>query len=665
MTNYVEWKSELSLEQVYQQGETFQYPEVYNNGVLYLSTLNDEAGRLAVKYISGDHDSECDRSKAIVTPQRFNIRSKINEYGGKAYWVYGNSIYFVNKSDQRIYQQKLIGTDHQQWVHCEPIAITPESNERTQHFAEFTPLSNDHSSFVMIAESEMADHSSENIHQICGLSLSKEGNQLVALVQGADFYNNLVVDQTNKRLAWVQWNHPNMPWDSNQLWVAEYEQGATGLSVHNRMQIELDPSASFNQLHFAHNGRLFFSVDFAGRDNESVDNFWNIRCFDFKDGKVRHVTKEHKEFGYPHWQYGDRRITQFDNNHLLTVGSTPNYDDLYLIEQNSLKVSKLEIKGLKNSTIQSLSSNCRGLAGFVFLPHDNHQSIVTVNIQLEMTRWLFNTNSIDQSDVSVAQHFSYQTKDESEAFAYYYPPKNRLYESDSIPPLIVMVHGGPTSRAYAHFDIAKQFWTNRGFALLDVNHRGSSGYGRVYRDALYGEWGEIDCADIIDAIRFLIKENKADANSVCIRGKSAGGYAVLRALTEFPKMFKSGACYYGIGNLATLAQTTHKFEKFYTDRLIGEKYDSDAANKQSSLFFQRSPSHNMHKVRSEMILFQGLQDKVVPPSVAQEVIKKLTKAGIEYSYVEYPNEGHGFRQVTNNMDALAKELAFYQRALST
>ena len=228
-----------------------------------------------------------------------------------------------------------------------------------------------------------------------------------------------------------------------------------------------------------------------------------------------------------------------------------------------------------------------------------------------------------------------------------------------------MVHGGPTSRAYAHFDIAKQFWTNRGFALLDVNHRGSSGYGRAYRDALYGEWGEIDCTDIIDAIRFLIKENKADANSVCIRGKSAGGYAVLRALTEFPKMFKSGACYYGIGNLATLAQTTHKFEKFYTDRLIGEKYDSDAANKQSSLFFQRSPSHNMHKVRSEMILFQGLQDKVVPPSVAQEVIKKLTKAGIEYSYVEYPNEGHGFRQVTNNMDALAKELAFYQRALST
>jgi len=211
--------------------------------------------------------------------------------------------------------------------------------------------------------------------------------------------------------------------------------------------------------------------------------------------------------------------------------------------------------------------------------------------------------------------------------------------------------------------IQKQFWTSRGFALFDVNHRGSSGYGRAYRDALYTQWGELDCTDVIDGIDHLVQLGNVDPERICIRGKSAGGYAVLRALTEYPDIFKVGACYYRIGNLATLADTTHKFEKHYTDRLIGESYNASYAQTAESNFYSRSPIHKVSQLKSAMIVFQGSLDKVVPPKVAHEVIEVLKQAQIDHEYVEYDDEAHGFRQVNNNIDAWTKELAFYRRIL--
>jgi len=199
--------------------------------------------------------------------------------------------------------------------------------------------------------------------------------------------------------------------------------------------------------------------------------------------------------------------------------------------------------------------------------------------------------------------------------------------------------------------------------MASINHRGSSGYGRQFRDSLYGEWGEGDASDIVDGILYLIEQKKVDPSRVCIRGKSAGGYAVLRALTEYPEVFRVGACYYGIGNLLTLAESTHKFEKHYTDRLIDEVFDAIFATSLESKFYQRSPINKMSQLKSAMILFQGSLDRVVPPSVAQEVVEVLKSAGIDHDYVEYPNEAHGFKRLENNIDAWQKELQFYQRIL--
>ncbi len=268
-------------------------------------------------------------------------------------------------------------------------------------------------------------------------------------------------------------------------------------------------------------------------------------------------------------------------------------------------------------------------------------------------------------DISVAEPICYPTRNGGNAFAYFYTPKNSRYQgpSDARPPLLVMVHGGPTSRCAHTFDVTKQYWTTIGFAVLDVNHRGSTGHGRVYRQSLLGHWGEYDVTDIVDGIEYLKQRDLIDPHKVCIRGRSAGGYTVLQALTQFPNYFNVGACYFGIGNLVTLAETTHKFELHYTDGLIGEVFDRQHARRRDSLYYQRSPIHYVHRLDSPMIVFQGLDDKVVPPSVSRELVAALKERDIAHEYVEYPGEGHGFRSSKTNIDALTRETHFYIQIL--
>jgi dipeptidyl aminopeptidase/acylaminoacyl peptidase len=226
-----------------------------------------------------------------------------------------------------------------------------------------------------------------------------------------------------------------------------------------------------------------------------------------------------------------------------------------------------------------------------------------------------------------------------------------------------MVHGGPTARTVPVLDPARQYWTTLGFAVLDLNYRGSSGYGRRYRQSLLGHWGEMDVEDIIDGIDYLIQQDRVDPGQVCIRGRSAGGYAVLRALTCYPDRFHAGACYFGIGNLVTLARTTHKFESRYIDRLLGEKFDPERALQPDSLFYRRSPVHYMDRLRSPVIVFQGKDDKVVPPKLSREIVRVLQLHNVAHEYVEYEGEGHGFRQTDTNVDALSRETAFFLKIL--
>lgn len=655
MSDFLGWQSDLSLEMVFSGSESVSYPQFWHKGLIYLSVLKSETGRSVVMYREGD------RHKCL-TPAPFSVRTRLSEYGGKPFWLQHGCLYFSNDVDQCIYCQKL-DQDIAGW----PQRITPRPNDSARqmyvNLVRVTPKF-----MLAIMEQTSTIPGQDNATSLVAINLQEAADNAVSkLLEGDDFYSNLSFDNKHLRISWVQWNHPDMPWNGTELWVAELAIEAKSIAIINARRIALDDTASICQVYFANNGRLFFSADFFARETDSTENYWNIYAVDFtaREPKVLSVTSEYMEFGYPHWQHGDARIAQFDEETLLTFGSSAIEDVLVRINQDSLQVEKLQPEHEK-FTYQNLFADGRGRAAVIRMSEVSPPSIAVMTTEQRTFRAVACPAVVLQpADVSIASHLEYQTVAGDSAYGFYYPATNAKYsvKSGQLPPLIVMVHGGPTARAYGFFDLRKQFWTQRGFAIFDVNHHGSNGYGRAYRDALYGRWGELDTRDVFDGIQYLIEHRLADPRRICIRGKSAGGYAVLCALTQYPDVFRAGASYYGIGNLATLAETTHKFEKHYADRLIGEDYHAATAGLVESAFYRRSPINALEKLRSSMIIFQGLQDEVVPPAVAHEIIAVLKKFGLGYSYVEYADEGHGFRQLANNIDAWSKELEFYRKNL--
>jgi len=666
MQDFLEWQSRLSLEDVFSSQEQLSYPSfikyssvesstIANDEYLILTSLAHEKGRQVLCHCLGD-DSK------IITPAPYSLRTKINEYGGKPYWLFDNTLIFCNQADQCLYRQRFNGSEFDQ---PQRISARPQGGN-TYMYSDVHYLGDD--LFLAIVEyHEVAKGGAENTCFIAVLDAALPDQAPRPLVTGADFYSNLVAS-TDQSIAWVEWNHPAMPWDDNKLCVAQFDRASQTIDniqqVHARHELN---GASHCQLAFSEDDVLYFSVDFA--DASGADNYWNIYAYQANrisvvDGADQ-ITKQHQEFGYPHWQYGDSRIVCLENGDMLAIGSDAKGDQLYLIKADS---SECSLVYDNQSTLQHLCSDGAGNAMALETGMQSRQSLLKFNLHNgALKKTIIRRSKPYHLPVSTALEVTYPCRDGGKAHGFYYPPVNHDGEqaaSDVKPPLLVMVHGGPTARAYGHFDIQKQFWCANGFAVFDVNHRGSSGYGREYRDALYGLWGERDTADIVDGIHWLVAEGLADTARVCIRGKSAGGYAVLRALTEYPDIFKAGACYYGIGNLATLAEITHKFEKYYTDRLINEAYEAANAKRNSSQYFLRSPINKIDQIKSAMIIFQGTEDKVVPPSVAHEVVQQLAAKHIPHDYIEYPEEGHGFRQVKNNIDAWSRELNFYRNTIN-
>ena len=658
------------METVFEGAPSLAYPQAFADGYIYLGVDKGIKTRTVIKY-------ECGGKTLHVTPDPFSLRSSICEYGGKSFWINGNSLVFVNQADQCLYMQDICESISQA-SSPSPHRVSPLPNDNESYrYADLCFIS---SELVLAVVEQDQDDNSASESFIGLLNLSLPDSPPIQLSGDSDFHSNLCFDLNSNTLAWVQWNHPNMPWDTTQLMLADIDLSklASGeVSLSNAREVNLGSPASVCQLIFANNGILFFSADFANREQLTPANYWNIYAIpNIESGDFIAVSECLKEFGYPHWQYGNARIVQLDDSRLLTIASSELGDEVFLIDQDSLKMHSV---GDTDCGFENLSSNGAGQAMCLMLSQNKLPQLASFDCAMIDSRPKPSSNPfialgpqrslMDDAHISLSQHFEYSCADGEIAYGYYYPPTNPAYtqggeDSQQSPPLLVMVHGGPTARSYGYFDIQKQFWTQRGFAIFDVNHTGSSGYGRKYRDALYGKWGVKDCQDIVDGVAYLVSKAKADSNRVCIRGKSAGGYAVLRALTEFPQVFSAGACYYGIGNLVTLAETTHKFEKYYTDRLIDEPYDSVQALTQQSKFYQRSPINKLDQLASAMIVFQGGMDKVVPPSVAHEVIETLKALNLGHSYVEYPDEGHGFRNSENNIDAWTKELDFYHVCLA-
>ena len=642
---YGSWTGLFDIKALFERPATPAYPVRHDGRIYWLEARPGEGGRAVLMRREESGAEHC------LTPDAFSLRSAVHEYGGCPYTIHGDACYFINAVDQRVYRQFLEGAP-------EPVPVTPRYGVGNQRRYIDLCVTDDDRNLVFVMEREVPSSENENLLATVRLEPGVVREPRV-LHQGHDFYANPVLDAAHRRIAWLQWDHPDMPWDESSVMIASYTQDSEGLHLHDVESVLGAPETSVCQLGFDDNGDLLLVADGESAPGKN-GNFWNL--FRYHDGEFTQLTFDDKEYGAPHWVFGDRRYAVLED-HILAVCTGPDGDELVVVDKHGGGVRVVETDAVD---IRQLSRAGANDAMMITAGRDrspgmmmwHHDRLVPVKGVKEL---------LPADAVSRPWAIRFPTGSGRVAHAYFYPPCNPHYRAPAgeAPPLVVMVHGGPTARCSNALDLTRQYWTGIGFAVLDVNYRGSTGYGRAYRQSLLGRWGRDDTEDVVKGVEHVARRGWVDGKHVFIRGRSAGGYAVLSALTRYPAVFAAGACYYGIGNLVTLAQITHKFEGRYTDRLIGEVYRPEAAANPHSRFYTRSPIRFLSALRCPVIVFQGLEDKVVPPPVSREIAQALEYQGLHYEYVEYPGEGHGFRSSEANIDSLERETDFFRKVLGS
>ncbi|MCB1022113.1 MAG: S9 family peptidase [Acidobacteria bacterium] len=611
------WKSPITSDRIV--AESIRLTDVALDGddIYWLEGRPAEKGRSVLVRRSPDGATQ------DVTPAPFNVRTRVHEYGGGAFLVSGSTVYFSNDPDGRLYRQS---------VGNEPQALTPEGPFR---YADIV-LDAQRKRLLCIREDHSAEGEPRN--EIVAVALDK--GTVTPLVSGADFYSNPRVSPDGKTLAWIEWNHPNMPWDATSLYTAPLS-----TKVGKPKKIAGGKDESVIQPEWSPGGALYFLSDRNG--------WWNLHRAG-ASGKPECVLAKQAEFGYPPWVFGWRTYALASDETAFCAYHTP----------DGWNLGKLDLKGKKLSPIRCPYKDISHLAAdaerLLFLggAPDSPDAVAlrkgTKLLELQ-------TSSPPDPDlqryVSVPEAIEFPTDahpPDDLAHAFYYPPFNPDFQApdDERPPLIVISHGGPTAQASPALDWRKQYWTSRGFAVVDVNYGGSSGFGRAYRERLAGQWGLVDVDDCCNVARHLVSEDRADPDRLIIRGGSAGGYTTLAALA-MRGVFDAGASYYGVSDLAALAKDTHKFESRYLDKLVGPYPEKE------DIYQERSPIYHADGLNAPVIFFQGSEDKVVPLEQAEKMVEALRAKGLLVGYLLFDGEQHGFRQAENIKRALDAELYFY------
>ena len=616
------------------------YPCYCEGSLVWQESLAHEGGRVALMRKAPDGEEIC------ITPKGFKVGSKVHEYGGKCFVIRGNVVYFNNDDDGQIYRQSVFES-------TQPQSIVDVDDNHNSAFADFEVFD---SGRKMLAVREKRHQDRENVNSICWLSLDSQHSEVHDLVCDADFVARPCVSPDGSKLAWMEWNHPDMPWDCSVIKLGDLHYGADTVQVENIRLIAGGAERSVCQPGFLSNGMLCFAMD-SDADISSFENYWNLHLWSADTGVVP-LTRDCAEYGEPHWNFGSSRWVEYAPGSILAVRTRDAGEELVRLNFQG-EINKVD--AAPRNRFQHLSkndeANARHSVILVAGSPASESEIYGYNHELSIIEPLHERAVfLARDQISEGRSIWFKTRDGDRAHAFLYEPVNRSEAQPS--PLMVLVHGGPTARTHSVLSPEIQYWTSRGFAVIDVNHRGSSGFGRAFRQQLRGEWGVIDVNDIDDAIEYAIQEGIAAREKVCIRGKSAGGYVVLRMLTEYPQRIAVGVSYYGIGNLITLADLTHKFESRYLDSLLGEAYHPEQAKVKQSVYQTRSPAHYFKRIESALILFQGLKDAIVPPQISREIVDELCNKNIPLEYYEYEKEGHGFRDTENKIDALNRETNF-------
>jgi dipeptidyl aminopeptidase/acylaminoacyl peptidase len=603
-----------------------------------------------------------------VTPAGTNVRTRVHEYGGGACLVSGGVVYYSEFSDQRIY--RLAPGEP-------PRPLTPEGKWR---YADAAMHPSDRWLFCVREDHSSGGEPETTIVRIAvdgplGASGESAGD---VVVSGHDFYSTPRVSPDGARLAWLAWRHPQMPWDGTELWVADLDGDGT---VTRARMMAGGPEESIFQPGWSPDGDLYFVSDWTGwwnlyrdswivhrgssdvmpeprpvnRDPRSTTHESRPTTHDPRSTIHESICPLNAEFGRPQWAFGmstwafagpERLVVSFRDERgwrVATLGLT----------SGELRVLPIELD--PGHTILATDTHA------VFVGGSSHTSSAVIKLSLDSLDievvQVAGEDVLDAQFISVAHPFEFPTEAGANAHAYYYAPRNPdvAVAEDEQPPLIVISHGGPTDAADPSLNLEIQFWTTRGFAVVDVDYGGSSGYGRAYRQRLNGRWGEVDVADCVNAARFLVEQGRVDPARLIIRGRSAGGYTTLAALAFRPEVFAAAASYYGVSDLEALARDTHKFESRYMDRLVGP-YPAAKA-----VYHQRSPIHHVDRIACPLILLQGAEDRVVPPDQAETMAEAVRAKGLPVELIIFEGEQHGFRRADSIVRSLEAELAFYMK----
>lgn len=616
VVSYGAWPSPVTADLVAGAATMLGEVVVGEDAVYWLEGRPAENGRqvVVVRARGGARD---------VTPAELNVRTLAHEYGGGAYAVGGQTVFCANFADQRLYRVDARGTAH-------PITPVP-ALPRGDRYADMD-IAFDGQRIYCVRERHHRDAEPDNAIVV----LPTDGSAAPRVVAaGHDFCAFPRVSPDGTRLAWTSWDHPRMPWDGTQLWEARIR--SDGALEEPRL-VAGGPSESIFQPAWSPDGALHFVSDRTG--------WWNL----YRDtgSGVEAVTLAEADFGAPQWVFGLSTYAFLDDGRIACAVTERGITRLGAVENGAFKPFDLPY-----TAVGSVRARGGRLAFIASGPAESDAVISFDGSRPEvLARSL--TIDLDPNLVPRPQPMTFSTTGQETAHAFFYAPRNPSVEApkQERPPLLVVSHGGPTGHVRADFSLERMFWTSRGFAVAEVNYRGSTGHGRAYREALAGKWGIVDVEDCIAAARFLADRGDVDAERIAIRGGSAGGYTTLCALA-FHDFFAAGVSSYGVADPAALVIETHKFESRYLDKLIGPWPEAE------EVYRERAPIYHADRIRRPVLLLQGLEDAVVPPAQAERMVKALRACGVPHAYVAFEGEQHGWRRAETIRAAHEAELSFY------
>ncbi|NMH64521.1 S9 family peptidase [Shewanella salipaludis] len=612
---YGSWASPLGAADVYEQSDNIAELQSVGGAICFAESEGTSGGRVGIKRL------EPDGRVSQSIPAAFNVGTKVHEYGGAAFLGIGQSLFVSKKEDQLFYR----------FAPNQPeLALTPNGTRHADCISY--PKG---SRIICVREDHRGAGEAKASLVTINLNFPGEGDTLVS---GHDFIAAPTLSQDNSQLAWLTWEHPDMPWDNTVLWLGQLDRKGQLQNVH---QVFKGKRGALTQPLFSPDGTLYVVADF--------NNWWNIYRI-AADGTAENILPRKAEFAVPDWRLGHHNYA-FESPGVL-IASFTRQGEAFLarIHLDTGVVEQLAADFAEISQVIS-GEDAVYFVGAKTTPERGIYKVTGRGVELMYAPQL---PRLKPEYVSKARAITFATAGNKSAYGYFYAPVNPHFigPHDSRPPLLVMLHGGPTAKASLAYRSDIQFWTSRGFAVLDVNYRGSSGFGRKFRQSLYGLWGKADVEDAVYGARYLVDRGWVDGDKLAIRGSSAGGLTALSSLA-FYDVFKAGVSYGGISDMTVLAKETHKFESHYLEKLVGPYPEA------KDLYHARSPLHHLQGLNEPLLLVQGLDDKVVPPSQSMSIFNALKRKGVPTAFVGFEGDGTGFWRTEDRTSALEAELSFY------